>query len=177
MPHHHQHQRLAVFFIMSLQILNDRSVGILLVLTVSLIWILASYLVQYLEDQKVSPFLITYICNTLFLIFLPLVWIKRKFLTKYALFRRQVHESVASEEASEESAENAGLTDKETLILAAKVRKQDLRIWSCALDRATMVDGSVHVQCVVGSDFGIVEHHSQLYELFVHFCIELVLPQ
>lgn len=143
MPHHHQ--RLAVFFIMSLQILNDRSVGILLVLSVSLIWILASYLVQYLEDHTVSPFLITYICNTLFLIFLPWVWIKRKFLSNYALFRRQVYETMASEEAADESTGNAGLTDRDTLILAAKVRKQDLRIWSCGVDCAAMVDGTVHV--------------------------------
>lgn len=49
------------------------------VVTVAAIWIAASYIVQSVVDDGVSPFLITYICNSLFLIYIPLVEIARYF--------------------------------------------------------------------------------------------------
>jgi hypothetical protein len=49
----------------------------LYVVAVALIWIAASFLVQSVVDSGVSPFLISYICNTLFLVYIPVVEIGR----------------------------------------------------------------------------------------------------
>jgi hypothetical protein len=49
----------------------------LYVVAVALIWIAASFLVQSVVDSGVSPFLITYICNSLFLVYIPVVEIGR----------------------------------------------------------------------------------------------------
>lgn len=47
--------------------------GMGLVIVVALIWIAASYLVQAVEDQGLTPFVLTYICNSLFIIYIPLI--------------------------------------------------------------------------------------------------------
>ena len=44
-----------------------------LVLAVALIWIVASYVVQSVEEDGLAPFVLTYICNSLFIILIPLV--------------------------------------------------------------------------------------------------------
>lgn len=51
--------------------------GLIYIVAVASIWIAASYVVQSVVDAGVSPFLITYICNSLFVIYLPLVEIGR----------------------------------------------------------------------------------------------------
>lgn len=51
--------------------------GLFYILAVASIWITASFVVQSVVDAGVSPFLITYICNALFLIYIPLVEIGR----------------------------------------------------------------------------------------------------
>ncbi|KAJ9564423.1 hypothetical protein OSB04_000389 [Centaurea solstitialis] len=51
--------------------------GLIYILAVATIWIAASFVVQSVVDGGVSPFLITYICNSLFVIYLPLVEIGR----------------------------------------------------------------------------------------------------
>ncbi|GJS49366.1 hypothetical protein Tco_0599487 [Tanacetum coccineum] len=53
------------------------------ILAVATIWIAASFVVQSVVDGGVSPFLITYICNSLFVIYLPLVEIGRYIEDKY----------------------------------------------------------------------------------------------
>ncbi|XP_078427676.1 eamA-like transporter family [Wolffia australiana] len=53
------------------------SLGLLYILAVAAIWIAASYIVQSVVDGGVSPFLITYICNSLFVVYLPIVEIAR----------------------------------------------------------------------------------------------------
>ncbi|KMZ56050.1 Solute carrier family 35 member F5 [Zostera marina] len=55
------------------------TLGVFYVVTVAAVWIAASYIVQSVVDDGVSPFLITYICNSLFLIYIPLVEIARYF--------------------------------------------------------------------------------------------------
>lgn len=55
------------------------TLGVFYVVSVAAIWIAASYIVQSVVDDGVSPFLITYICNSLFLIYIPLVEIARYF--------------------------------------------------------------------------------------------------
>ena len=46
--------------------------GLFYIFAVAAIWISASYIVQSVVDRGVSPFLITYICNSLFIIYVPL---------------------------------------------------------------------------------------------------------
>ncbi|KAG0451218.1 hypothetical protein HPP92_026551 [Vanilla planifolia] len=47
--------------------------GLSYIFAVAIIWIAASYTVQSVVDAGVSPFLVTYICNSLFLIYIPLI--------------------------------------------------------------------------------------------------------
>lgn len=51
--------------------------GLVYIVAVAAIWIAASYIVQSVVDAGVSPFLITYICNSLFIVYLPVVEIGR----------------------------------------------------------------------------------------------------
>ncbi|KAI3712732.1 hypothetical protein L1987_71297 [Smallanthus sonchifolius] len=45
--------------------------GLIYIFAVATIWIAASFVVQSVVDEGVSPFLITYICNSLFVIYIP----------------------------------------------------------------------------------------------------------
>eukprot|EP00250_Pteridium_aquilinum_P016639 c23212_g1_i1 orf=583-1869(-) len=47
--------------------------GMIYVVAVAVIWIVASFVVQSVVDSGVSPFLITYVCNTLFLVYIPII--------------------------------------------------------------------------------------------------------
>ncbi|WOH01851.1 hypothetical protein DCAR_0521237 [Daucus carota subsp. sativus] len=51
--------------------------GLSYIVAVAIIWIAASFVVQSVVDAGVSPFLITYICNSLFVVYIPLVEIGR----------------------------------------------------------------------------------------------------
>ncbi|XP_052160647.1 uncharacterized vacuolar membrane protein YML018C [Oryza glaberrima] len=53
--------------------------GLIYIVAVASIWIAASYIVQSVVDEGVSPFLITYICNSLFVIYIPIVEAARYF--------------------------------------------------------------------------------------------------
>ncbi|CAN1269692.1 Solute carrier family 35 member F5 [Linum perenne] len=53
------------------------TVGIIYIVAVATIWIAASFVVQSVVDGGVSPFLITYICNSLFVVYLPIAEIAR----------------------------------------------------------------------------------------------------
>ncbi|CAL0328217.1 unnamed protein product [Lupinus luteus] len=52
-------------------------VGLFYIFLVATIWIAASYVVQSVVDAGVSPFLVTYICNSLFVVLIPIVEIGR----------------------------------------------------------------------------------------------------
>ncbi|KAD3640595.1 hypothetical protein R6Q59_003325 [Mikania micrantha] len=58
--------------------------GLIYIFAVATIWIAASFVVQSVVDEGVAPFLITYICNSLFVIYIPLVEIKRYLEDKFA---------------------------------------------------------------------------------------------
>ncbi|CAH1419836.1 unnamed protein product [Lactuca virosa] len=58
--------------------------GLIYILAVATIWIAASFVVQSVVDGGVSPFLVTYICNSLFVIYIPLVEIGRFLEDKYS---------------------------------------------------------------------------------------------
>ncbi|KAK6940544.1 Solute carrier family 35 member SLC35F1/F2/F6 [Dillenia turbinata] len=47
--------------------------GLIYIIAVAAIWIAASFVVQSVVDAGVSPFLITYICNSLFIVYIPFV--------------------------------------------------------------------------------------------------------
>ncbi|KAJ0974755.1 hypothetical protein J5N97_016720 [Dioscorea zingiberensis] len=49
------------------------TLGLVYIVAVATIWIAASYIVQSVVDAGVSPFLITYICNSLFVVYIPVV--------------------------------------------------------------------------------------------------------
>ncbi|GMH34492.1 hypothetical protein BSKO_02326 [Bryopsis sp. KO-2023] len=54
---------------------RDRALGLFFAVCVSLIWVAASFLVQDLEEKKegrVHPLIITYVANSLFLVYLPI---------------------------------------------------------------------------------------------------------
>ncbi|CAL9074603.1 unnamed protein product [Musa textilis] len=53
------------------------ALGLICIVAVATIWIAASYLVKSVVDSGVSPFLITYICNSLFVVLIPIVEISR----------------------------------------------------------------------------------------------------
>lgn len=57
----------------------DWALGLVYIVAVAVIWIAASYLVQSVVDAGVSPFLLSYICNSLFLVYIPIVEVARCF--------------------------------------------------------------------------------------------------
>ncbi|BDA40677.1 Solute carrier family 35 member F5 [Coccomyxa sp. Obi] len=54
---------------------RKRALGLCFIFVVALIWVLASFLVQDLESEGLNPFLLTYIANSLFIIYLPLYYL------------------------------------------------------------------------------------------------------
>lgn len=46
--------------------------GLLFIVTAAVIWVLASFVVQEVEDEGLSPFLLSYIANSLFIVYLPI---------------------------------------------------------------------------------------------------------
>ncbi|CAH2054706.1 unnamed protein product [Thlaspi arvense] len=80
-------------------------IGLIYIFAVATIWIAASFVVQSVVDAGVSPFLITFICNSLFVVYLPLFEIGRYLEDAYGsvLFwrnkRSHLRELVESEKA------------------------------------------------------------------------------
>lgn len=89
--------------------------GLTYILAVATIWIGASFVVQSVVDGGVSPFLITYICNSLFIIYLPLVEIGRYLEDTYGslLFWQWRKKDIALQELME-SEEAILLGDSDT---------------------------------------------------------------
>ena len=56
----------------------NRVVGITLIVCVSVIWLSSSFIVKDLENNAAtSPFIITYLANALFVLFLPVAYLQR----------------------------------------------------------------------------------------------------
>lgn len=74
--------------------------GLVYIITVASIWIAASFVVQSVVDAGVSPFLVTYLCNSLFVVYIPLIEIVRFLEDKYGtlLFWRNNKDTSESEE-------------------------------------------------------------------------------
>ncbi|KAK3242358.1 hypothetical protein CYMTET_47946 [Cymbomonas tetramitiformis] len=52
---------------------SRKALGYFYVVSVAVIWVAASYLVKEIVHSGISPFILTYICNSLFVLYLPLV--------------------------------------------------------------------------------------------------------
>ncbi|KAK4775527.1 hypothetical protein SAY87_023488 [Trapa incisa] len=77
--------------------------GLIYIFSVATIWIAASFVVQSVVDAGVSPFLITYICNSLFIVYIPIVEIGRLIEDRYGslMFWRASKSRCASQEVRE----------------------------------------------------------------------------
>ncbi|GER25018.1 solute carrier family 35 member F5 [Striga asiatica] len=73
--------------------------GLGYIFAVATIWIAASFVVQSVVDEGVSPFLVTYICNSLFIVYIPLVELGRFLEDKYGslLFWRNTKDASLQE--------------------------------------------------------------------------------
>ena len=95
----------------------------LYVVAVAVIWIVASFVVQSVVDSGVSPFLITYICNTLFLVYLPVVEIGR---ASRNLLRRKKAEEPSSVDASTDVSETLKDSETENLMDSNKIASDQM---------------------------------------------------
>ncbi|GAA0143783.1 hypothetical protein Leryth_014299 [Lithospermum erythrorhizon] len=80
--------------------------GLGYIFAVAVIWIASSFVVQSVVDGGVSPFLITYICNSLFVVFIPLVEFGRYLEDKYGsvmFWRKEEGRSLAKMVSSEKA--------------------------------------------------------------------------
>lgn len=94
---------------MVLKVLNKDSwrwaLGIIYIIAVASIWIAASYIVQTVVDEGVSPFLLSYICNSLFMVYIPIVEIARYFENSVCnLLSRKQNDSSMQESCYPENA-------------------------------------------------------------------------
>lgn len=73
--------------------------GLVYIVAVAVIWIASSFVVQSVVDAGVSPFLITYICNSLFVVYIPLTEVARYLEDTYGslLFSRSRKDSIVNE--------------------------------------------------------------------------------
>lgn len=79
--------------------------GLTYIVAVASIWIAASFVTQSVVDAGVSPFLVTYICNSLFVIYIPLVEIGRFLEDKYGsilFWRKNMNSSLRNIGESDE---------------------------------------------------------------------------
>lgn len=84
--------------------------GMVYVIAVAIIWIIASFVVQSVVGAGVSPFLIAYLCNSLFIVYLPIVeggnvfwqWLERRRW-------KQQHESESVEKETAHLLEDPGV--------------------------------------------------------------------
>ena len=54
---------------------KERLLGISFVVLVSFIWVIASFLVQNIEETGVHPVVVTYVSNSLFALYFPIFWV------------------------------------------------------------------------------------------------------
>ncbi|XP_015086222.1 thiamine-repressible mitochondrial transport protein THI74 [Solanum pennellii] len=78
--------------------------GLVYIITVASIWIAASFVVQSVVDAGVSPFLVTYLCNSLFIVYIPFIEIVHFLEDKYGtvLFWRNTKDNTSDSPESEE---------------------------------------------------------------------------
>lgn len=93
--------------------------GLTYIIAVATIWIAASFVVQSVVDAGVSPFLITYICNSLFVVYIPLVELGRYLEDKYgSIFFWRYRKDSTNLPELRESEEVVLLQEKDTVVEA-----------------------------------------------------------
>lgn len=80
------------------------ALGIFYIIAVASIWIAASFIVQTVVNEGVSPFLLSYICNSLFVVFIPIVEIARYFEDSACVLSRKHNEPSMQESFYPENA-------------------------------------------------------------------------
>lgn len=102
------------------------TLGMVYVIAVAVIWIVASFLVQSVEDAGISPFFITYVCNSLFVIYLPIVeggryaqlWFSRNLRKRQEQNQENLKQKERHvEEEEEEEGDSISRPEQETLLL------------------------------------------------------------
>lgn len=103
--------------------------GLIYIFLVAAIWIAASFVVQSVVDEGVSPFLVTYICNSLFVIYIPLVEVGRYLEDTYGslLFWRNRKTSILQELGESEQAILLGVSSAKVdeLVLSTFVQGEE----------------------------------------------------
>ncbi|XP_020675194.1 solute carrier family 35 member F5 [Dendrobium catenatum] len=100
------------------------ALGIVYIVAVASIWIAASYIVQTVVDEGVSPFLLSYICNSLFVVYIPIVEITRYFEDTISNLLAKKHNEPSMQGSC--YPENASLllgSDKEPIIIGSHPRE------------------------------------------------------
>lgn len=106
--------------------------GLIYIFLVAAIWIAASFVVQSVVDEGVSPFLVTYICNSLFIVYIPLVEVGRYLEDTYGslLFWRSKKSSPLQELGESEQAILLGVsgssTKEDELVLSTFVEEEEI---------------------------------------------------
>lgn len=75
---------------------RKRALGLSFIFVVALIWVLASFLVQDLESEGLNPFLLTYIANSLFIVYLPIYYLTVRLIARKRNARSSVQEIAVS---------------------------------------------------------------------------------
>ncbi|XP_023511448.1 thiamine-repressible mitochondrial transport protein THI74 [Cucurbita pepo subsp. pepo] len=91
-------------------------IGLFYIFLVATIWIAASFVVQSVVDEGVSPFLVTYICNSLFVIYIPIVEIARFLEDKYGSLLFWKHKNFDALQELREEPEQAILLGETDLV-------------------------------------------------------------
>ncbi|KAH0468649.1 hypothetical protein IEQ34_001881 [Dendrobium chrysotoxum] len=100
------------------------ALGIVYIVAVASIWIAASYIVQTVVDEGVSPFLLSYICNSLFVVYIPIVEITRYFGDSiYNLLAKKHNEPSMQGSCYPENASLLLGSDKEPIIIGSHHRE------------------------------------------------------
>ena len=103
----------------------------MLLLAVAIIWVLASYIVKSALDRGIGAFVFTYICNSLFILYLPLYYI-----SAWCLRRRSQRSSASVGPDTGAEAENGSRvvpTSAPQLLRAALGRGPTARAWRAGL--------------------------------------------
>ena len=142
----------------------------MLLLAVAIIWVLASYIVKSALDRGIGAFVFTYICNSLFILYLPLYYI-----SAWCLRRRSQRSSasVGPDTGAEEWQQSRSYVCASAAASCAWAWPHRARVASRALGLAVLVCRAAHVQPEPEEDICCEQHDHQLLErcLYVYYLL------
>mmetsp|Transcript_42545 Transcript_42545/g.70997 ORF Transcript_42545/g.70997 Transcript_42545/m.70997 type:complete len:422 (-) Transcript_42545:50-1315(-) len=77
----------------------NQLIGYTFILIVALVWVAASFIVQEIVSDGIPPFVLTYICNSMFVLYLPVV----EFGSTWAFLTRITTRGAAGDDADEDT--------------------------------------------------------------------------